>query len=572
MVNGLPPHHKHQRRRFFILAFFIALSLIQWVPDLRRTAGHPLGLTGVSFMYNGVVAAVDPKAARSGIRAGDRLDLNRATFDQRQLLGPGEPDAGTTIQAPMLRGNVPYTAHVTTYAESADRIDTIWLRVLVQILSIVLGALMVVRQPSPATSGLFFALFCGCAPVNDVYLLGPAWWKIIEQYMLWILGNNVGRYGAIVFALYLLRPGPLPRWRQFVMVLTVALAGATVIASLWHVSTERFSPHPDVRAWVATSVLFSIPLFVALFVLIATYFESSPNLRERLRWIIAGFLLSAICNAIDQAGSQGNLALFQESYVLHALLVAGLYLFIALPVAYAVLKHHIIDVSVVVSRATVYTTLSVVVIGTFTLVDFFFSRALDQKSAGLIVDVALALVLGFSFNALHHRVDDLVERLLFHKRHLAEEHLRGVADAMQYARSEQHVRSMLATEPARALDLSGSRLLIDLEGQAGTLDTLVSFLESRRGAVRVTNGQWNVKPLVDGVFTPAAAIPIFSHASVTAIAFYGLHQNGFDLDREELALLERLCRGAGAALDRLEAEALRSENAALRLSYDRQRQ
>jgi len=47
---------------------------------------------------------------------------------------------------------------------------------------------------------------------------------------------------------------------------------------------------------------------------------------------------------------------------------------------YAVLKHHIIDVDVALSRATVYTALSVFVVGLFALVDLFFTRALDQKA------------------------------------------------------------------------------------------------------------------------------------------------------------------------------------------------
>jgi GAF domain-containing protein len=197
----------------------------------------------------------------------------------------------------------------------------------------------------------------------------------------------------------------------------------------------------------------------------------------------------------------------------------------------------------------------VLIVGAFALVDFFFSHALDQKSAGLVADIGLALVLGFSFNSLHRQVDSFVDRMLFRKRHRAEEHIAGVADAMAYARTEELVRSMLTEEPLRAFDLTGARMLSALQ-ETPQLQTLCAYVEAQHGAVRLTDGEWN--------FDAAAAVPVFSHGALDALVLYGLHRNGTDLDAEELVLLERLCAGAGSALDRLEAETLRHEVLTLR--------
>jgi hypothetical protein len=540
--------------------------MLLWAPDLRRLAGHPLGIPGVSFNYEAVVTAVDPRAASSGIRIGDRLDLARADLAERaSYAGLGTADARMDLRVPMLRDNTPFVATLTTYPESTERIDVIWLRDAAQLFVMFVGALVVLKRPSPATWGLFLAIFVGCGTVNDVYLLGPHWWRIIAVNLFWTVANNgVGAYGAIIFALYLLHSGPLPRWRRIAEAITYALASATFIVSLWQANSLIFSSRPNGGIWIAYSALLALPFFVAPLMLIATYFESGPNLRERLRWIIAGFLLSAICNALDQAGSQGNLGLIQMSYVTHSLLVCGMYLFIAVPVAYAVLKHHIIDVSVAISRATVYTALSVLVIGLFAVVDLFFTRALDQKSAGMIADIGLALILGFSFNTMHRRVDAFVDRFLFRKRHLAEEHVRSVTDAMAFAHSEAHVRTMLTKEPIRAFDLTGARILSGLADASDDVQTLASYLESRRGAVRLTDGQWNLRAAVFDEFLPAAAVPVLSHGRVDALVLYGLHMNGTDLDADEIMLLERLCAAGGSALDRLEAESLRHEIEALR--------
>ncbi|HLI95795.1 MAG TPA: hypothetical protein VKT72_06880 [Candidatus Baltobacteraceae bacterium] len=553
-------------RRVAIVTFLLLLSTLTWAPDLRRLAGHPLGITGISFDYNAVVTNVEARAASSGIRIGDHLDLARADLTQRASYASlGTSDAGMLVRLPMLRGDIPYTAKITTFAESNERIAMIWLRDAAQIFVMFIGALVVLRRPSPATWGFFLAVFTGCGTVNDVYLLGPDWWRVVGTNLYWIVANNgPGSYGAIIFALYLLHSGPLPLWRRMVEALTYVFAAAAFIVGAWQANSLLFSSHPNGGVWFAYSALVALPLFVAPLVLIATYFESGPNLRERLRWIIGGFLLSAICNVFDQIGSQGNLGLIQMSYVTHSLLVCGIYLFIAVPVAYAVLKHHIIDVSVAVSRATVYTALSVFIIGLFALVDLFFTQALDQKSAGMIADIGLALILGFSFNTMHHRVDAFVDRFLFRKRHLAEEHVRSVTDAMAFAHNETHVRTMLTKEPIRAFDLTGARIIAELTDASDDVQTLASYLGSRRTAVRLTDGQWHVRGAAFDEFQPAAAVPLLSHGRVDSLVLYGLHMNGTDLDAEEIALLERLCAAAGSALDRLEAESLRHEIDVLR--------
>jgi uncharacterized membrane protein len=252
------------------------------------------------------------------------------------------------------------------------------------------------------------------------------------------------------------------------------------------------------------------------------------------------------------------------SYVTHSLLVCGEWVFVAVPVAYAILKHHIIDVNVAISRATVYTTLSVAIVGAFALVDLFFTRVLEEKSAGLIADVALALVLGFSFNTMHQRVDKFVDGILFRARHKADEHLADLALGMPYARSNEQLCEMLLEEPVRCYRLEGATLVEDLSTAVPRMQALASCVEAQRHAVRLTGGEWQIRAFLQTAWTPAVAIPVFRHNAVNAIAVYGVHGDGTDLDAEQIALLERLAIAAGTAFDRLESEQLRRANAQLR--------
>lgn len=553
-------------RRLIIVCLSLLVLIVLDGPDLRRGLGHPLGSFGIDVNFStGTVIGVASNAAAAGVRLGDRVELSHARGLLTPMISFGTPDAGEAVMVPLVRDGRRIHAVVTTAAESSSSVDAAMLRELVGALSAVLGTLVLLRRPSTATWGFFFLMLIGCGPSNDVYLIGAGSWPSVAPlvYIASVSSGIVPQWGAIFFALHLLRAGPLPRWRRVAHWLAVAGTVAAGILAIASAGTYVYGSSPNGLLRTAASFFGTLPLFCAPLVLAATYVESKPDLRARLRWIIGGFSVALVCNVVDQLGSAGNLGVIQMSYQVHSLLVCAIYVSIGLPVAYAVLKHHVIDVNVAVSRATVYTILSIAVVGVFALVDLFFTRALAAKNAGLIADMGLALILGFSFNTLHRHIDSFVDRILFKRRHIAEEHVARVTVAMRYAHSEAHVESMLLEEPKRAFGISGACLLSETQRKARDAETLASYLEGARTAVRLTTSQWNLAAL-DASWIPAVAIPIFSHNALDAIIIYAMHADGTDLDTQEVALLERLCDAAGSALDRLEAERLRAENAALR--------
>lgn len=76
---------------------------------------------------------------------------------------------------------------------------------------------------------------------------------------------------------------------------------------------------------------------------------------------------------------------------------------------------------------------------------------------------------------------------------------------MAHAHGESHVRSMLENEPVRAFALARARIVSDIERCGEDVQTLGSYLEARRKAVRVSNWHWNLDA--------AVAVPVFSHAN-----------------------------------------------------------
>jgi len=397
----------------YALVFLLACaSLATWVPDLRRDFGHPLGNPGLTINYDGVVIGVEPRAAAAGVRVGDRIDLAGKSLALRTAaLYPETADPGKQIAISLTSHGRPYTARIVTVPEIPN-VPVIVLRQLAALLFLILGAFLVLKRPNMATWAFFVFSLNGGGPVNDFYFLGPSWWFPIAYVWTNLYAWAAPFFGAI-FALHLLHEGPLPAWRRRLEFATYAVMVGTVACGVVQVCLFiYFGVNWGEGTFIATALTLlayvSIPA-----ILIATYAESDVATRERLRWVIWAFSIAAVAAIVDFLGSQGNLGLYPTTYLVHSLLTLAFTLVPAVAVLYTILKHRIIDVNVAISRAVVYAVISTLVVGVFALVDLFFSRALSTARAGLIADMGLALILGFSFNAFHARVDRFMDWLFF---------------------------------------------------------------------------------------------------------------------------------------------------------------
>ncbi len=538
------------RVRYALVFLLACASLVTWLPDLRRDFGHPLGDSGVAIDYNGAVIGVDPRAAAAGVRTGDRIDLAGKSLTQRSAASyPFTADAGQAVALPLISHGRPYTAHIVT-APEIPNLPVIVLRQLSALLFLILGAFLVLKRPNKATWAFFLFSLNGGGPVNDFYLMGPSWWFPLGYLWTNIITWAPAFFGAI-FALHLLHDGPLPAWRRRLELIIYALMVGTVAAScvqsvLFLYFGINWGQGLFIVGVLAMLAYVSIPA-----ILFATYAESDVATRERLRWVIWAFSIGAVANIADLLGSQGNLGVYRTTYLEHSLLTLTWTLLPAVAVLYTILKHRIIDVNVAISRAMVYAVISALVVGIFALVDLFFSHALSSARIGLMADMGLALVLGFSFNAFHARVDRFMDWLFFRARHRAEEHIAAVASAIPYARTEEHVNRVLIDGPVRAFGLAGGLLWRGGEAPTDDVESLVAILKAQRKPWRLSEQQM------------ALAVPVFSDAELEAIAFYGPHKNGTDLDSDELALIDRAANAAGSAYAHFKAAALRERVAEL---------
>jgi len=131
---------------------------------------------------------------------------------------------------------------------------------------------------------------------------------------------------------------------------------------------------------------------------------------------------------------------------------------VPLTIGYAVIKHRVIDVSFVVNRALVYGALTTLLVGMFSVIDWFFVDYLRLARLGTIAEVAAVVGFGLWFKGLHMRVDSFIDATFFRQRHAAERQLARNAAALPFATTTQIVATALVKEPVRALGLASAAL------------------------------------------------------------------------------------------------------------------
>jgi hypothetical protein len=116
---------------------------------------------------------------------------------------------------------------------------------------------------------------------------------------------------------------------------------------------------------------------------------------------------------------------------------AAVVLFTAFGVAYPVLRHRLVDLNILVSRATVFTLVSMIIVAVFVAAEWGIAKVFEQSfglshdKSGLasqLLTFAIVLVLGMSARSIHRFVEERLTGAFFRKR------LQGLANIERVAR------------------------------------------------------------------------------------------------------------------------------------------
>ena len=327
---------------------------------------------------------------------------------------------------------------------------------------------------------------------------------------------------------------------------------------------------------------------LTLIVLIEAYLTGRRSNKQRIAWVVAAIAFAIVLQVVVPQViplDAYHAEVYLPSTIAYPLWVLSP-VFLGVGLLYAMTQYRVIDIRFAVSRAIVYAAITALLVAIFALVEWAAGRLFEGTAAATYSGVAVALLLGFTLNALHKRVDRLVDAMFFRREHVAEQHLRNVAESMLHADAEEPIAVFLVNEPVRAFDLASAALFCTSEhdgsltrvssiGWSATdlqiidrTDELIPQLRATHAPLSIASLAWRASELPSGIDAPLIALPIKAHGDIFGVVFYGGHTNGAAINTDERQLLSLLAHNAGSAFDHIEAARARIEMQRLRLELE----
>jgi hypothetical protein len=520
-----------------------------------------------------------------GIRVGDVVDVAACDFACRLIVdGFYFPEPGQLIKIPMLRNGGRFDAAFRLAAQPSVVLMSALKRTAATVFVIV-AALLLLRRPTRMLWGFFLFAIGSVNGTNlffERFLPAPVWYAQFET-MAYIYAV-CAPLGLWMFAARFPRD-QASGWRRYVdaavapMFLVLSIAQALLVIN-------SFGDYPSLGDYYAlVSVIW---LTIGLLCFVDAYLHLRADERQRLKWVMGGMAI-----AYAGIGYQGLAAFLPGGGWPASWMAAGwtpdvlscLQIFIPATVAYAVLRHRVLDVNFFVSRALVYGALTSIIIAVFALVDWFFTKAVAERQVAATAEIIAALALGFGLNGMHRFVDAAIDRIFFRHRHAAERRLGRATAGLQHVTDTTAVDDALVCEPVESLGLTSAAVFRrDDDGafartkaigwnEACTAsmtenDPLVQNLHGERDIVRLREIRKSEADLPAGVTAPAIAVPLFVRHALEGFALFGAHSTGEDFDSEELALIRQLAQAAAATYDHLDAERARKQTEMLARKLD----
>ena len=223
------------------------------------------------------------------------------------------------------------------------------------------------------------------------------------------------------------------------------------------------------------------------------------------------------------------------------------YFVAAIGLVYSLLGRRLLDVGFALNRAAVFTTVSLLVVGSFTLVEWALGGWLASESRGtnVLVSGALALGLGLSIHPIHLRVDQFIDASFFRKRHEAERALRTFAKEAAFITDPDTLVTRARDVLERNTDCSWVDIAIfDGKGNFGGVDENDPAIVTLRTSHEMVNLH-----AVDSVLRGEFAFPMSARGRLVGVLAIGPKRLGESYAPDECEAIEALAHGVGIALD-----------------------
>jgi len=517
--------------------------------------------------FHDAVGAVRPglPAAEAGIKDGDIFDLRRASVTARWRLRTRWL-ANQSLTYVVLRGA---NQQIVTLKPKHDIYLTSgwYVGALGDLGALVFATLIAWRRPWLVEARLL-CLFLIAQMLED-YLAPTGWvtpWPGLDFGAV-MAGQLVGDLAvAFLIAYTLLFGRPLSRTRKVIAAFAFVLLGFDLLLS-WATYAGTWTGRFDlVSGPIGASALlnpwepFAENLLVPIAV-VAAFAATRGRERSVLVWTTAMLVVINLKAAaeniililpmpapsllIDLPNSIGDIAHFLTPFA----------------IGYAVLNRRLLDIGFMLNQAAVFSGVSLIVVGLFTLGEWLIGSWLGRMShaTNLTISAALVLVLGFSVRTIHSRVERVLDRVFFRKRHEDEMAIRNFAEQAADAGDA----SALVRETRETLERHADAEYVTLamgdgSGRYGSVsesDPAIVALRGRHAALDLKT----LSTQLQGEF----AYPMIARGQLVGALVLGPKRSGDSYAPDESHAIMQLALAVGGALRILNLEKLLQDHHSL---------
>jgi hypothetical protein len=368
-------------------------------------------------------------AYAAGLRAGQRVLANKGDTYVQEDAGP----VGTVVQEHIVEANgkvrvihfafVPFTGALGIQQQVNKAVNA-----LTALCAFIVAILVLVRARNQrvGTRAALVLFFSGASALSlsGALVCGNAWCaEILNKFLPPALGSAAYWSALTLLAIYpphRMKIRAALSWcgpAQFVIVFLGLYATARFIATGTGGSLQGILFG---NAGKALSLVFTLALVAAI---IDAFASASHEDSAPVRWLGTMWLIAAafgLAPAIQGLAGGTSLQTHYGDFV-----NAAQVLFIAFGVAYPVLRHRLVDLNILVSRATVFTVVSMIIVLVFVAAEWGIAKVFEQsfglsrdKSgvAAQLLTLVIVLVLGMSARSIHRFVEERLTRAFFRKR------------------------------------------------------------------------------------------------------------------------------------------------------------
>jgi len=381
-----------------------------------------------------------------GIQAGDEVDLSaldpsaRAAVAIYDLQGSLPPDQ--TYQFVVRRGGASETVPVTTTPTrlSERGLASKWIFLANYLLMSVLALLVLWRgRDRPAAymaTWLTFTLvgfgFNYCFALDSLPGLAMQFLAI----GCYVLTRTV--FYLMIETLLGAALGPRARLiARASLALVIAMGVSTLLGGhLLYVMTGWAG-----LLYPAFGIAFSAGYLVPALALLFGYGHAVEAQKTQLRWVLLS--LSFLLVSVFVSNSQ-VLDIVTSQAVQSISIAFGISGF-----AYAILRHRMLDVRVILDRTLVYGATTALVVGVVAAMNSLALRATLGEGTGLLLQIVIPLSLGIVLGKVRTWMDRIVERVFFRSKYLAERALKNFARHAGHIEDEQRLLDAAVDEIRR---------------------------------------------------------------------------------------------------------------------------